>query len=881
MNWKRLLMRSRLKMFLLFLLTWLSFAIVVPTVAQQIPFAIAQQESNAKIFLEAGKNRYQTGQFSEAVNAWQKAAQAYQRQGNSSQQALSLNYLSLAYQELGQWEPAETAIKQSLELLDKSDVIRPQALNTQGSLQLAQGKTEEALTTWQEAEALYKQADDETGQLGSQINQAQALQSLGLYRRSQLLLEQVQKQLQSQPDSSLKVTGLRSLATTLQATGDLKAAQEVLQQSLIISQRLSEREETSATLFSLGNNARALGETEAASEFYQKASSTTLEPILQLEAQINQFGLLVEMQKWQEAQSLLPQIQSRLPNLTPSRRAIYAQVNLAENLMKAEGRWEKKDAGRGRRGDAVRAEGSKKEVVGEKARSSITNIDIAQILAKAVRAARNLKDQRAESFALGTLGKLYERQQQWSEAQTLTEQALQLAQGTNATDINYQWQWQLGRILEAQGNISEAIAANREAVDTLQLIRNDLVAVSPDLQYSFRESVEPIYRNLVRLLLTSSTKQVKPSQENLKVARNVIESLQLAELENFFREACLEARPQQIDKVDPTAAVIYPIILSDRLAVILSLPNQPLDYYETKLPQQQIETTLDELLQSLNPAFSNQIRLRLSQQVYDWLLRPAQAILESNQIQTLVFVLDGILRNIPMAALYDGQQYAIEKYRVALTPGLQLLEPQILEKERLTAVTAGVSEANQGFAALPGVKVELSEIAAELPARQLLNQEFTRLRFEEQIEATPSPVVHLATHGQFSSNPDETFVLAWDAPIRVREFQNLLRSRERGNSNPVELLVLSACQTATGDKQAALGLAGLAVRSGARSTIATLWAVKDESTALFMTEFYRELNKTQLNKSEALRQAQLALVKSSQFRHPFYWAPFILVGNWL
>lgn len=192
-----------------------------------------------------------------------------------------------------------------------------------------------------------------------------------------------------------------------------------------------------------------------------------------------------------------------------------------------------------------------------------------------------------------------------------------------------------------------------------------------------------------------------------------------------------------------------------------------------------------------------------------------------------------------------------------------------------------MSESNQGFSELPGVKVELSEIAIAVPASQLLNQEFTKLRFERQIEETPAPVVHLATHGQFSSKPDETFVLAWDAPIKVQEFQNLLRSRQRGKTNPIELLVMSACQTAAGDKQATLGLAGMAVRSGARSTIATLWAVKDESTALLMTRLYQELITTQFNKSEALRQAQISLLKSSKFQHPFYWAPFILVGNWL
>jgi CHAT domain-containing protein len=848
-------------------LTLLFATIVVPAVAQHSSTApIVQQASNAQTFLEEGKNRYQNGQFSEAVNDFQQAAQAYQTQSEPLNHALSLSYLSLAYQELGQWDEAQKAIAQSLELSQQAkdnNLVLARVLNAQGSLQLARGQTQEALNAWQEAEERYKQANDEVGRLGSQINQAQALQNLGLYRRSRSLLEQVQQQLQTQPDSSLKATGLRSLGTALQLLGDLQGSKQVLEQSLTVAKNLSNREETSATLFSLGNTSRALGDAQAAIEFYQQVASTSTNSLLQQEAQLNQLSLLIENQRWSDVRRLLPQIQSKLATLTPSRSAIYAWVNFAENLMKLE------------------SVAANEPIVAQELESSQTIDDTAKILAKAIQEARNLQDQRAESYALGTLGKLYEQKQQWTDAQTLTEQALKIAQTINANDIIYQWQWQLARILEARGDISDAIASNQEAVNNLQLLRTDLVAINPDVQFSFRESVEPIYRNLVKLLLASSTKTAKPSQNNLKQARDVIESLQLAELENFFREACLEARPKQIDEIDRAAAVIYPIILSDRLAVILAIPGQPLDYYETQLPKQNIDDTLEALFQALNPAFSSQIRLQKSQQVYDWLIRPAQTTLEKNKITTLVFVLDGFLRNIPMTALYDGQKYLIENYRVAIAPGLQLLEPQILEKETFTAITAGVSEPNQGFTALPGVKVELSEIATEVQASQLLNQEFTRVRFEQQIEETPAPVVHLATHGQFSSNPDETFVLAWDAPIKVQEFQNLLRSRQRGETNPIELLVMSACQTAAGDKQATLGLAGMAVRSGARSTIATLWAVKDESTALLMTEFYRELTETQLNKSEALRQAQISLLKSSKFQHPFYWAPFILVGNWL
>jgi CHAT domain-containing protein len=114
----------------------------------------------------------------------------------------------------------------------------------------------------------------------------------------------------------------------------------------------------------------------------------------------------------------------------------------------------------------------------------------------------------------------------------------------------------------------------------------------------------------------------------------------------------------------------------------------------------------------------------------------------------------------------------------------------------------------------------------------------------------------------------------------VKELSELLRSREGRQSQAIELLVLSACDTATGDDRAALGLAGLAVKSGARSTIATLWPVKDKAAALMMTEFYKNLQKPQVNKAEALRQAQLHLLQKTDFREPFFWSGVVLVGNW-
>jgi CHAT domain-containing protein len=450
-----------------------------------------------------------------------------------------------------------------------------------------------------------------------------------------------------------------------------------------------------------------------------------------------------------------------------------------------------------------------------------------------------------------------------------------LSQSIHAPDIVYQ----MGRLLKQQGDRTGAIAAYSDALNTLRLLRNDLLATSPDVQFSFRESVEPVYRQLVSLLLQPGEAEV--SQQNLQQAREVIESLQLAQLENFFQEACLNARATQIDRVDAEAAVLYSIILDDRLEVVLSLANQPLQHFSTPIPQNEMETVLEKMRRSLRRTSAPEERLEIAQRVYNLLLKPSETAIAASKVKTLVFVLDGTLQNVPLSALHDGQQYLIEKYSLALAPGLQLLEPQPLEREKLKVLMGGLTEASQGFSALPGVESEIQQITAELPTEVLLNQTFTSETLQNQIGETAFPVIHLATHGQFSSSAKDTFILAWDSPINVKQLDELLRSRDRRERRPIKLLVLSACQTAEGDRRAALGLAGVAVRSGARSTLATLWSVDDESTAQLMVQFYQGLAQTKLTKAEALRQAQLALQQQPDFQHPYYWAPFVLVGNWL
>jgi CHAT domain-containing protein len=833
----------------------------------------SQNLHDATQLVQQGRELYEAEQFSKAVTVWQQAARAYQAQSDVLNQAMVLSNLSLAYQQLGQWQQATKVIVQSLKLLQTDkDVgnsreraqILAQALNTQGTLQLALGQSQQALTTWQQTAATYTQAGDQTGITRSLINQAQALEALGLYRRALVTLNSVNQTLQKQPDSPLKVAGLRSLGNALRVVGDLDQSRQILQQSLALAQQLKSLPDIGATLFSLGNTARMQQDTQAALAFYQQAATASSSQIARIQAQLNQLSLLVETEQLHAAQALLPQIQSQIATLPPSSKTVYAQIEFAQSLMKL---------------GSIKTQGTDS--------ATPRPLSIAKLLATSVQQAKSLGDQRAEAYALGNLGGLYEQTQQWSTAQDLTQKALLLAQSINAPDIAYRWQWQLGRLLKAQGDTQDAIATYTEAVSTLKSLRSDLVAINPEIQFSFRDEVEPVYRELVDLLLHSQASS-KPSQQNLVQARSVIESLQLAELDNFFREACLEVKSVLIDKVvdedNPTAAVVYPIILRDRLEVILKIPQQPLRHYTINASQSQVEQILEQLQQKLTEPDTIKDVKALSQQVYGWLIKPAEAELEKSEVKTLVFVLDGPLRNIPMAALYDGKQYLVEKYAVALSLGLQLLDPKPLPQGRLKALTAGLSVAHPDFPypPLPAVKSEFNLIEkAGVSINQLLDQKFTSKTLEKEIGSSPFNVIHLATHGQFSSQAKNTFILASDGPINVNQLDNLLRTRNQSSSETVELLVLSACETATGDKRAALGLAGVSVRAGARSTLASLWQIDDEATAIFIGEFYRELA-NQVTKAEALRRAQMALLKKyPNYSRPGYWAPYVLVGNWL
>jgi CHAT domain-containing protein len=887
--------------------------------------------------LDRAKILYDAGRFNESVLVLQQVADAVAQ--NPLWQATALSNLSLCYQQLGLWNEAAQAIAHSLSLFTglpsspDQQFALAQALNIQGQLQLATGQSEQALATWQQATTAYEQANSPSGAVQSRINQAQALEALGLYRRAIAILTEISQTLQNQadanqpganqPDLLMRAVALRSLGDALLVAGSLDQAHESLQQSQQIAEQLQEHEAIAATQLSLGNLTRAeaiaqltlknmtLADANALLQSFPQASLNAAETLRQqqqmatanafyrqtqqaidfyqqaavgdtrIQAQLNQLNLLIETQRYSKAQALYPQIQAQLEAVPPSRRSIYGRIDLAQAIIRLSQESQSQES---QSQESQSQESQSQESQSQESQEQSAFQTAAQLLVIANQQSSQIKDIRAQSYALGNLGGLYEKTQQWQQARSLTQQALMLSQSSNAADISYRWQWQLGRLLKVEGDRDGAILAYSEAVTTLKTLRKDLVAVNRDVQFSFRESVEPVYRELVDLLLKDQNIS-QSSAEKLIQARDVIEGLQIAELDNFFREACLDTAFQLdrvIDQTNLSAAVFYTIVLPDRLEVILKLPQQILRYHTAQVTQAEVETTVDTLLAELKKPLTSETLQSLSQKIYGWLIQPEAESLARENIKTLVFVLDGSLRSIPMAALYDGQHYLIENYSVAIAPGLQLPDPKPLDNRKLSALVAGLSEARENFPALGFVQAEIEGIQSDVPSNKvLLNQNFTRDNFRKLLDSADFSIVHIATHGQFSSNVKDTFILAWDDPINVTELGSLLQDRDTTNPNPIELLVLSACRTAVGDRRATLGLAGVAVRAGARSTIASLWNVDDDSGAALMGQFYKELGQNSVSKAEALRRAQRSLIENPQYKDPRFWSPYVLLGNWL
>jgi CHAT domain-containing protein/predicted negative regulator of RcsB-dependent stress response len=554
---------------------------------------------------------------------------------------------------------------------------------------------------------------------------------------------------------------------------------------------------------------------------------------------------------------------------------------------------------------------------------------------------------RMQAESLDALASLYEDQKRNEEALHLTWQALSLMQSSNERDVLFDLEWRQGRLLHRQGQTTQARAAYQRAVDHLEMIRQDIPVDYENGQSSFRQTLEPVYLGLADLLLEQAKLEVgENKQQLLRKARDTVELIKQTELEDFLGSRCRveSARQTQIEQIDPKTAVIYPVILPERLELLVGTHE---GLFEFVVPVD--AATFNTQAQKMARNLRNKLPSNLALKLYSWLVSPAETLLTQQGIETLVFVPDGSLRLVPMAALFNGKEYLIEKYAIATSPGLTLFDPKPFLHSDLHALLLGMSDPGavveklsepiiRGFLnvdadeaqanaaeltensrnlsdrgrglrelvkrnngnvkqlmrspefisgikeqlKLPGVKQEVNALSNQLEgSKLLLDHDFTLSRFQQEVMAAPYPIVHIASHGIFGANAENSFLMTYDELLHINELERLLKS-DKFQKNPVELLTLSACQTAEGDNRAPLGFAGVALKAHARSALGSLWPISDEAAYTLMTQFYNNLAQNpDMTKVKALQQAQISLIKHADMKNPFYWAPFILVGNWL
>ncbi|NGZ05199.1 MAG: CHAT domain-containing protein [Magnetococcales bacterium] len=508
------------------------------------------------------------------------------------------------------------------------------------------------------------------------------------------------------------------------------------------------------------------------------------------------------------------------------------------------------------------------------------------LFVEADEAARAVRDERTRSFALGWRGQLYEWEGRMAEAMSLTRQARFLAQEGDHPESLYLWQWQSGRLLAGQHYRAEAVRHYRAALATLGRVREDVFWGMRSETDLFRTTIAPVYYQLADLLLqeADSRPSGKEQQKDLLEARQAVEALKSAEIQNLFQDGCLverQARHARPERTVPGTAILYPIVLADRLELLLTLPSG-LVRHGVRVEKQRVEEESQHLRQALEDGEGEDRGFLLpSRQLYRWLIDPIAQELRHERIQTLVVVPDGVLRTIPFAALHDGQKFLVEQWAIAVTPGLQLTDSRPTDHRQETHILiSALSKGVQGFAPLPNVTREVQRIQRFFPGEVLSDTEFTVDQAMSMVARRSYSMVHIASHGQFDRDPRKTFLLTYDGKLTMDRLEAMMAAG-RDREQPVELLTLSACQTAVGDDRAALGLAGVAVKAGAKSVLASLWLIDDEATSLLVSDFYRRLREPAFSKAEALRQAQVQLIQSDRYRHPNLWAPFVLIGNWL
>ncbi|MEH2331088.1 MAG: CHAT domain-containing protein [Nostoc sp.] len=889
---------------------------------------VSAQTPNVTALIEQGIKDYNAGNFVNAIKNWQEALN--QDKNNPSVTAVVNENLARAYQQIGESKAAITSLSAAINdyntVNNIQQVGRMKSELAQVYSNLAQprkaiallcGKlvdkskssenqpSQEEKCTPESAEQIATKYNDKRGHVAALGILGEAYRLIGSYDQAIKYLDTAQ---QVAPESKFLV--FNSLGNAYKSRGQLRELQADSAKKAGIFSKEKEFTQNSQKDY------------EKAYQYFQdsiKLARNEKQPLAEMRGLLNFIQLVSQTNKSkfinnEEFNKALKDALKVLEGLPDSATKVYGAIDLGYLQRDAQGT-------------------SPFTYCPTQLVLSGDN-EALNLLENSVLTSKKLQDNRLISYANGALGHFWEcspdNEKALNNQKTLNNQkALKYTQAAiiaadsklSAKDSLYLWEWQAGRILDEQKRKeeAEAIASYQRAFDTLEDIRQDILTAERDVQFDFRDVVRPLYRTLAQsrldLLGVGAIADEGRAKELSKVV-NTIDALKLAELQNYFGNDCILSglNPKQVGELLEDNSVTFKktgflssIILDGKTGILLQLPNQATKFKWIEDPNQEGEKIVSsDTLQKKIAEFRTGLVKReeinydttIASQLYDWMIRPFAKDINPEKVKTLVFIQDGFLRSVPMAALYDSKlnKYLVETYAVATTPSLRLNTPKLRDRSTQKALILGLTKQatidGKTFEQLFAVPDEISAVESIFPNHTpLIDDNFLPESFQDKLDKTTYPIVHIASHAQFGIIPEDTFIVTGkNQKLTISQLENSLRNLN-SKSDSVELLTLTACETAVGDDRATLGLAGVALQVGVKSAIASLWSVTDQSTSELVKTFYANYRNTGMSIAEALQTAQIRMIHAKKlppsegvnimYDHPAYWAPMVAIGNWL
>jgi CHAT domain-containing protein len=753
----------------------------------------------------------------------------------------------------------------------------------QGRVQFQQGAFPQAAAHWMDAARGYEESGQVKEQCQALINVAHALRLEGQIRRAQGTLQAALRLSEQIGNRLLTATILGQLGTTSHILGQEEPATEHLTKALSLAREERKPTLVAGLLNDLGNALTARRQFLEAIDVYAESRALALEtrqPDLAATAQINGAMAHLNNRQFEEAQRQFDQAGLDMQPLADSHAKTAGWLNIglgyqdlhAAVATSAGGTSKKQDAGLLRSGESRASAGAEGPLLRRASEAFVTAGEVAG----------RIGDARGQSYAWGYLGGLHEKQHRPTEALEYSRKALFAAQKINAPESLYRWEWQTARLLAATGREEEALAAYQRALSSLKPIGYEYSVGEQGRHHSFEESVAPLFVQYEDALLRRASADRSPerTQQLLVRVRDTVEASHAAELQDYFRDDCVAtARGQRGPGAVPAeTALVYPLSLPDRLELLVETAGGLKRY---RVPVK-AETLTNEVrtFRRLVQDRRSQDYLSSAQTLYGWLIAPLQQDFLAAGITTLVMVPEGPLRTIPIAALHDGRQFVVSRYAVATIPSMELTDPRPVPRGKGTGLAMGLTESVAGTAAKPDRREELHAVNALYGGTSLVNSEFSVTSLEQQIKNHGLGIVHVASHSQLGPDVSQSFLQAYDGKISMDRLAQMVGLSQH-RRHPLELLTLSASETAVDDDRAALGLAGVAVKTGARSALASLWVAEDQAAPELVAEFYRQLQDSTVSKAVALQRAQQKILAQPGHSHPSLWASFLLISNWM